>query len=96
MATIQLTQQEIDLVKKILKNRPDAVIFGSRVKGKAQRFSDLDICLKEPISAVDYELLKEQFEESDLVFTVDLVEYNRTNEAFKKIIETDGIKVTSL
>lgn len=91
-----LNKQEKEIVKKILEKYKNTVIFGSRVKGTHLKFSDLDICLKEKTSDYEYELLKEKFEKSDLPFHVDIVEYDKTSDAFKKIIDQDGILIDQL
>lgn len=53
-------------------------IFGSRAKGTAKLYSDLDIALvaKEPISLEALSLLEEDFTESELPFKVDIVAGN--------------------
>ena len=45
---IQLTKAELDIVKKILsKHLPNAThyLFGSRVRGTAKQYSDLDVVI---------------------------------------------------
>jgi predicted nucleotidyltransferase len=86
-----LTEQEFIIVSKILKDHPDVIIFGSRVKGTNKPFSDLDICLKKPMKDYEYTLLREAFEKSNLPFTVDLVDYNKIDDSFRKIIDEEGI-----
>ena len=81
----------MEILKTILASYPDVYVFGSRVKGTFKKFSDLDLCLKHKISDYDYELLAEKFEESDLPFTVDLVEYHRIDDAFKKVIDQEAV-----
>lgn len=90
---IALTEKELVIVTDILKNYPNAIVFGSRIKGTSKKFSDLDLCLKEPISGAQHELLKEAFENSDLPFTVDLIIYSQVDNAFKKIIDREGFKL---
>lgn len=96
MAKVDLSQHELNFVKDILRNFPATLIFGSRVKGASTKYSDLDICLKDPISDYQYVLLEEAFSESDLPFKVDLVEYARVSDAFKKRIDAEGIKLALL
>jgi predicted nucleotidyltransferase len=94
MQKIALSQTELDIIKDILRDTRNVVFFGSRVKGTSGPFSDLDICLKDPISPVMFQLLQEKFENSDLSFAVDLVEYNKVNPSFQKIIDNQGIAPT--
>ena len=90
--SICLTNKELSIVKEILEKYPNTIVFGSRIKGVSKRFSDLDVCIKDPISDYEYELLKEEFENSDLPFKVDIVEYKRVDNSFKKIIDEEGIE----
>jgi len=48
---LALDGTELAIVKAILaRHVPDAVVwvFGSRATGKAKKYSDLDLCIKEP------------------------------------------------
>ena len=88
-----ISPEDIKIIHDILKNYKQVYVFGSRVKGTAQAFSDLDICLKDNISGYEYELLKEKFEKSDLPFTVDIIEYNKIDNAFKKRIDQEIVPI---
>lgn len=96
MKKINVTKEELVIIKDILKNIPNTYLFGSRTTGKNKKFSDLDICLKKNISDYDYEILKEKFEKSDLPFSVDIVEYNKVSDAFKKVIDKECIKFSDI
>lgn len=86
-----IAPEDIIIIRDILRDYTNVYVFGSRAKGTYKQFSDLDLCLKNDISDYDYELLKEQFENSDLPFTVDLVQYNRIDESFKKRIDEEVV-----
>jgi len=62
--------------------------FGSRVTDKARPYSDLDLVVvgKEPLALSLIADLAEAFDESDLPFKVDIVDWARTNESFRQII----------
>ena len=96
LKVLDLTKQELSIVKEILKNHPNAIIFGSRIKGTRKKFSDLDICLKKKIKDSEHELLREAFENSDLPFKVDIILYDEVRDSFKKIIDNQGIKFSKL
>lgn len=68
-------------------------VFGSRVTGKARPCSDLDLVIvdSEPLSLAILADLSEAFDESDLPFKVDIVDWARTNEAFRAIIDNNKI-----
>lgn len=91
---LALLSAELALVKDIMKQYPNTVVFGSRVKGTQKKYSDLDLAIKDPITGYNYVLLQEAFEESDLPFTVDLVEYDRCDDYFKQIIDQYGTKLS--
>lgn len=92
---IQLSSDQINIVQNILAGL-DVIIFGSRIKGTAKTFSDLDVCIKNKLSPSNYELLKEKFEESDLPFKVDIAEYERLDDFFKNIIKKEGINLKDI
>ena len=91
---LQLEAKHREIVFEILRKYHYAFYaFGSRVKGTAKRFSDLDLCYKEPIPDSIVSHIEEDFEQSDLPFKVDLVSFSRCTEDFKKRIEEDGVKI---
>ena len=63
------------------------VAFGSRVTGRARRWSDLDLMLFAP-SPLPYRTfadLREAFMESDLAIRVDVVDGDRADEEFRAV-----------
>ncbi len=89
---IDLDQTQLDEVRTILKGIvPDCEIrvFGSRVDGRAQKFSDLDIVLVGPERLDQYilEKVKDVFANSDLPIQVDIHDWNALSSSFKKVIE---------
>lgn len=82
-----LTASQIGLVKKILRdNLPQGKVvvwvFGSRAHGRPGRGSDLDLMIKSAVvlPLAQIAVLKEAFENSNLPFAVDVVDYHRVNE----------------
>ena len=63
--------------------------FGSRVTGENKPYSDLDLCFKEDLPAIIRGRLYGDFEESNLPFTVDVVDWKKMTPSFKKLIEKD-------
>jgi predicted nucleotidyltransferase len=63
--------------------------FGSRVKGTAWRYSDLDLAIisDAPLPWGVTGALKEGFSESDLPWRVDVVDWATTSPSFRQIIE---------
>ena len=62
-------------------------IFGSRVTGKAKKFSDFDVGIfgKKPISFETLGLIDEAFENSDLPYIINVVDFSMVPKNFKKI-----------
>lgn len=90
MSTVQLTNEEFNIIKNILQVYPyKFYVFGSRVKSTAHPFSDLDLCYKSAIPLEVVSEMKEAFEESDLPFEVDLVSWHRCTDDFKACIQSD-------
>jgi len=86
-----MSPQELNIIRTILQPYKEVYVFGSRVKGTHKPFSDLDICIKQPIPDYQVELLNEQFTESDLPFKVDVVLYNEVDDSFKKRINQEAV-----
>ena len=71
-------------------------VFGSRAKGTAKKFSDLDICFFENIPLNVQSHLEEDFEESNLPYTVDLINWSNCDYSFQQAIEKDLIPIIDL
>ena len=71
--------------------------FGSRVCGTARDYSDLDLAVvgEKKLDFDTMRLLKEAFEESNLPFRVDLLDWHALSANFRKVIEA-GYEVLSL
>lgn len=68
-------------------------IFGSRASDKAKKFSDIDIGIKSSRKIPWWKItsIEEAFEESDLPYTVDVVDFNLVSEKFKQVAEKNLI-----
>lgn len=68
--------------------------FGSRAKSEAWRASDLDLALEGagPIDLDTVISLKIAFDDSDLPYTVDIVDLRTTSDSFRKIIDAQKIR----
>ena len=71
-------------------------VFGSRIKGTAKKYSDLDLCYKEEVPYSILSNIKETLEETNLPFSVDFVDWNNCTEDFQKLIENDLIPLQNL
>ena len=85
--TINIEARHLKILKEVLTNfNYNFYIFGSRITPKARKFSDLDLLYFEEIPLNVLLQLEEALEESDLPYKVDLVNYHKCDESFKKII----------
>lgn len=90
-----LTLEERRIVDAILARLVPAVsvcVFGSRATGQhVRRYSDLDLVLMtdEPLPPDQLAELAEAFEESDLPWTVDVIDWAAAGAAFRQRIEAD-------
>ncbi len=95
---IDLDAKSLKLVKEILiREIPNTEVraFGSRVNGNAKPFSDLDLVIvsPNPLNWQQIENVKNQFSESDLPITVDVINWATISENFRKIIEKKYIVI---
>lgn len=89
---IDISPNDLQTVKNILKkylSQYPVWVFGSRVNGNAQQFSDLDIVIinDKPMNIELYTKLKQAFSDSNLPFLVDIVDWYSTSANFKAIIQ---------
>jgi len=91
---LQIDPKHWQLVDSILAeylSDCDIYAFGSRARLDAKTYSDLDLGLKGPgpISHQKLAVASLAFEESDLPWTVDLVDLNAISPAFNAAIAND-------
>lgn len=96
---LDLKQHELlivtDIFKSILSDKFEVYVFGSRAKGTARKYSDLDLLIKadKPINYLSLSELEEAFSESDLPYRTDVIDWYAINEDFKKHITPQLIKI---
>lgn len=84
-----------EIVKEILSKYPyQFYAYGSRVKGNVRRISDLDICYYD-VPDLTIGDIKEELENSDLPFIVELVKWKNMRPAFQEKIKKDLILISS-
>ena len=97
---IDVNPGDLETVRRILqKHVPelDVRAFGSRVSVSwtARETSDLDLALMttEPLDLLCVAEMREAFDESDLPFRVDLVDWATTSENFRNVIEREYVTI---
>ena len=93
---MHVSDSELRQVQAILRRHLPAdahvLLYGSRSHGRNLKpFSDLDLCLKArtPIPADVMARLRQSFEDSDLPYQVDLVDWAQLQPEFRSAISRD-------
>ncbi len=95
---LKINTQELKTVKDILSLEiPDTsvIAFGSRVTGKSRPYSDLDLALmtEAPLNLSKLASIKNAFDRSDLVWSVDIIDWSTTSDRFRNIIKAAYIRI---
>ena len=101
ISQLDISSEHLAIVKQIVRQLvPSCEVwaFGSRVKGTAKPFSDLDLVImsQQPLSLALMASLHEAFSESDLPWKVDIVDWSTTGPEFRAVIEQQKVKVQAL
>jgi uncharacterized protein len=88
---LELNEAELAIVRELLARRLpgyEVRAFGSLVRGRAKRHSDLDLVVMSDAPLPDWDLaeLRADFEESDLPFRVDVVASGELPESLREEI----------
>src|SRR6185295_18961938 len=87
---LQLEEKHHKIIQQILDKYPyNFYAYGSRVKGTARKYSDLDICYQEEVPLSIISQIREQFTESNLPFEVELVNCKHMRPKFQELIKSD-------
>lgn len=90
---IDLEIKYIDFIKETISQylqNCKIYIFGSRTKGTARKYSDIDIALDcKDLNENILLKIKNHFEDSTLPYEVDILDLNNISETFKKHIENN-------
>ena len=87
---LQIENKHWKIIQNILGKYPHKFYaYGSRVKGTAREHSDLDLCFQEKIPWNILGHIQEDFEESNLPFKVDLINWEWMNVDFQELIKKD-------
>lgn len=95
---LDLSPHDHEELKRILREHLSGYevwALGSRVKGTAKPYSDLDLVIvtREPLSIAAMADIREAFDEADMTIKVDVLDWEKTSQAFKKIIEENRVVV---
>jgi hypothetical protein len=87
---LQLEEKHWNIIQQILTKHPyKFYAYGSRVKGTAKKYSDLDLCYQEEIPLSTISQIREELTESNLPFEVELVNWRYMRAKFRETIKKD-------
>ncbi len=95
MLPIDATPSDLETLRAILRRHlqdRECRVIGSRVTGRAKPFSDLDLVIMGDV-ALPLRIrgeLRDDLDESNLPFTVDLVEWATASDAFRRVIAREA------
>jgi len=96
MPVLQINKTDYRILQSILSKYPyQFYAYGSRAKGTAKKYSDLDLCYQENIPSYKVVELEEELENSDLPFMVELVSWKSITSIRQKNIQKDLILVSA-
>ena len=91
---LNIEKKHLSIVTKILsKYEYSFFVFGSRATTQCKKLSDLDLFYIEEIPQKTITMIEEEFEDSDLPYKVDLVNYNTCDRDFKERINKSYIQL---
>lgn len=91
---ISLEKKHYDVLKSILKQAGvKFYIFGSRTKNKHKKFSDIDLCYKEPLSRKLLVKIKTELSESNIPYKIDIIDWNKCDPGFQDLIKDDLLEI---
>ena len=95
---IHASESEREIIGGILGRQvPDCEVrvFGSRYKGTHKQYSDIDMAIvgRELLDIRKLGELKDAFEESDLPYRADILDWNAISPAFQTTITNGGYEV---
>lgn len=95
---IDLEEHYLDLVRAIVHRMApqcEVRIFGSRVRGTARKYSDIDLAIVGSGRLPDHLIsdLQQAFSESDLPYRVDVVDWHELSHDLQRIIREQGFEI---
>lgn len=97
---IEINTDHLEIIKNILsKHLPQNThvwVFGSRAKGTAKKYSDLDLAIDMNNACMPLKVLTvlmNDFEESLLPYKVDIIDLNSITSDFHQMIEKESIRL---
>jgi predicted nucleotidyltransferase len=86
----------LDILRAYLPRDAKTWVFGSRVTGRARRYSDLDLAIDagRRLTLDEIAGLAEAFSDSDLPYKVDLVDWHEIDHRWRQTIAAERAPLT--
>jgi predicted nucleotidyltransferase len=89
---LDVSPEHLEIILTIIRRHIPACeirAFGSRMRGKAKPYSDLDLALvgENMLDRSLIEKIKDEFAESTLPYRVDILDWHSISSEFRKVIE---------
>lgn len=84
----------IEIINENLKNlNPKIYLFGSRATAKNSDVSDIDIGIDcgRNLTLMELSDVKENLEKSNIIYKIDVVDFNNVDKNFKRIVFENGV-----
>ena len=90
-----VTRQKVDVVLRRFLPETEIRLVGSRARSGAKRQADIDLLVMrpKPLSPRERALLNTAFEESDIPFRVDVLEWECLAPAFRELLTEGGAPI---
>lgn len=85
---------EMNEIFRSCSNLESALLFGSRACGNYKKTSDIDLAVT-GCNFSDILRLQESFADSNIIYTVDVVDYNKASQELRDDIDEEGIIIFS-
>ncbi len=88
-------QAEIVEILRRRLGQTEVRLVGSRARGPAKRYADVDLLIMNPrpLPPLTRALLRTDFEESDIPYKVDLVEWADLSQPFRRRLEKESVRL---
>jgi predicted nucleotidyltransferase len=83
----------LDILRANFSKGAKTWVFGSRATGRARRYSDLDLAIDagRKLTLDEFAVLAEAFSESDLPYRVDVVDWHKIDDGFRRMIASERV-----
>ncbi len=93
-------EESLDLIRNTIykhfsREEYEAFVYGSRADGTAQKWSDIDVGIrgKERVPGSLIETVREELEESDIPYKVEVVDFAKVSDKFRGFAQKEVVEL---